>query len=312
MIGILGSGFGLYGYLPAAASVAQDPILLPARYKKNFANRLELQGFSNQICWIKSDEDLIKEASTLIISKRPKDQFELLDNLLNQRQITNIIFEKPFAQNPMQALQMQEGIQRSNKRCSVGFIFRHLPWAILQGNELRRQESLSPKIWELKWQFMAHHYEKDIHNWKRIHSDGGGIIRFYGIHLIALLAEWGYDKVNHSEVFARPQDGDYSKWHATFSGFGLSDFRVQIDSYNSSSSFYIKNNLDSAYLFKARDPFFDDYAVQSNNCIDPRCEYLKKVLIENSVQNDLWPDRFTRTIDLWRTVERSSKIIFRK
>jgi hypothetical protein len=312
MIGILGSGFGLYGYLPAAASVAQDPILLPARYKKNFANRVELQKFSNQICWIKSDEDLIKEATTLIISRRPKDQCEILDSLLNQSQIRNIILEKPFAQNPEQAMKMQDSIRGSDKRCSVGFIFRYLPWAILQKNELHNHKLLSSKMCELKWDFTAHHYEKDIHNWKRIHSDGGGIIRFYGIHLIALLAEWGYDKADHSEVFARPQDGDYSKWHATFSGLGLPDFRVQIDSYNPNPSFSIKNNLDSIYLYKARDPFCDDYAVESNNCIDPRCEYLKKVLIENSIQNDLWPDRFARAIDLWKMVERSSKIISRK
>jgi len=312
MIGILGSGFGLYGYLPAAASITQGPILLPARYKEKFFNRSELQRFTNQICWIKSDDDLIREVTTLIVSRRPKDQFQLLDNLLNQGQIRNIIFEKPFAQNPEQAMKMQESIRDSNKKCSVGFIFRHLPWAIFQKNQLQHQKSLSQKICELKWEFMANHYQHDIQNWKRMHSDGGGVIRFYGIHLIALLAEWGYDQVHHSEVFTGPQDNDYSKWHATFSGVSLPDFRIQIDSYNSNSSFFLKNNLDSDFLYMARDPFGDDHAVQSDNRIDSRCEYVKKVLIENSVQSDLWPDRFPQAVDLWKMVERSSKIISRK
>lgn len=307
MIGILGSGFGLYGYLPAAAGISLEPILLPIRYKDKFFDRLELQKFTNQICWVDSDQELIKEATTVIISKRPNDQFDLLSKLLNQSQIRNIIFEKPFAQNPEQAMKMQESIRGSDKRCSVGFIFRYLPWAILQKNELHTKKSLSPKICELKWQFMAHHYENDIHNWKRINSDGGGVIRFFGIHLIALLAEWGYDNVNHSEVFMGPQDGDYSKWDATFSGSDLPDFRVQIDSYNSNSLFFIKNNLDSAFLYKARDPFGDDYVMHSNNSIDPRCEYIKKVLIENSVQNDLWPDRFSQAIKLWKIVENSTR-----
>lgn len=311
MIGILGSGFGLYGYLPAVAGISLESILLPARYKDKFFDRLELQQFANQICWVDSDQELIKEATTLIISKRPNDQFDLLNKLINQSQIRNIIFEKPFAQNPEQAMKMQQSIRGSDKKCSVGFIFRHLPWAILQKDELNTQKSLSQKICELKWEFMAHHYEKDIHNWKRIHADGGGVIRFFGIHLIALLAEWGYDNVNRSEVFMGPQDGDYSKWHATFNGAGLPDFRVQIDSYNSNPLFYIKNNLVSAFLYKARDPFGDDQAAQSNNRIDPRCEYVKKVLIENSVQNDLWPNRFSRAIELWKIVESSTRINYK-
>jgi predicted dehydrogenase len=311
MIGILGSGFGLYGYLPAAADISLEPILLPSRYKEKFLNRFELQKFINQIFWVDSEQELINEATTLIVSKRPNDQFDLLDKLLNQSQIRNIIFEKPFAQNPEQAMKMQESILCSDKRCSVSFIFRHLPWSILQKNELNTHKSLSPKICELKWEFMAHHYEKDIHNWKRIHGDGGGVIRFFGIHLIALLAEWGYDNVNHSEVFMGPQDGDYSKWHATFSGPDLPDFRVQIDSYNSNSSFFIKNNLDSAFLYKARDPFGDDCAAQSNNRIDPRYKYIKKVLIENSVQNDLWPDRFSQAIKLWKIVENSTRVSYK-
>jgi hypothetical protein len=311
MIGILGSGFGLYGYLPAAAGISLEPILLPARYKENFLNRLELKKFTNQICWVDSDQELIKEATTLIISKRPNDQFDLLSKLLNQSQIRNIIFEKPFAQNPEQAMKMQESIRDSDKKCSVGFIFRHLSWAILQKNELNTQNSLGPKICELKWEFMAHHYEKDIHNWKRIHGDGGGVIRFFGIHLIALLAEWGYDNVNHSEVFMGPQVSDYSKWLATFSGSSLPDFRVQIDSYNSNPSFFIKNNLDSVFLYKARDPFGDVHAALSNNRIDPRCEYIKKVLIENRAQNDLWPDRFSRAIELWKIVESSTRINYK-
>lgn len=312
MIGILGSGFGLYGYLPAAASIAKGPILLPARYQEKFSNRLELQRFTNQICWINSDDELIKEVTTLIISKRPKDQFELLEKLLNQRQITNIIFEKPFAQNPMQAMQMQEGIRRSNKKCSVGFIFRHLPWAILQKNELRRQVSLSPRIWELKWQFMAHHYEKDIHNWKRMHDEGGGVIRFYGIHIIALLAEWGYDKVSNSDVFIGPQDGDYLKWQASFSGMGLPVFRVEIDINNTNSLFFIKNDLDGSFLHESRDPFGDSRTMQTNRINDLRCEYIKEVLIENSTQSEIWPDRFSQAIDLWEIVEANTRLIEKK
>jgi len=36
MTGIIGSGFGLYGHLPAIAQVDTEPILLPQRYKSKF------------------------------------------------------------------------------------------------------------------------------------------------------------------------------------------------------------------------------------------------------------------------------------
>ena len=51
---------------------------------------------------------------------------------------------------------------------------------------------------------MARHFIHERKTWKRFHSEGGGAIRFYGIHLIAILSDIGYLKVlesiNSSEI----------------------------------------------------------------------------------------------------------------
>ena len=76
MFGILGSGFGLYGYLPAAVALGFSPILCPARYQDKFFSRDELKKFNESISWVDTDQDLIEMATTLVISKRPIDQFK--------------------------------------------------------------------------------------------------------------------------------------------------------------------------------------------------------------------------------------------
>ena len=56
MLGILGSGFGLYGYLPAAIESGHKNILLSMRYKDNFFSRRSLQDCAKYIHWLESDE----------------------------------------------------------------------------------------------------------------------------------------------------------------------------------------------------------------------------------------------------------------
>jgi hypothetical protein len=309
MIGILGSGFGLYGYLPAVASFEKNSILLPVRYKEKFSTRLELVRYTDQIYWIESDEDLIKKATTIIVSRRPKDQYEILGHLLAQNQLTHIIFEKPFGQNPKQAMQMQEIILGSQKFCSVSFIFRYLPWAIALKSAILNGSNSHQKTWELKWHFMADHYKNKNYNWKHDHEQGGGALRFYGIHVIALLAEWGYKYVDLSNVFYDQDDIGLSRWEAEFKGPNLPNFKVQIDSCSAQNLFILKDNILKVPLFQSIDPFSSQLEKITPSLMDPRCNYLTQSLLENQSQAEVWPNRFVDAVSLWSQVEDSTSIL---
>jgi hypothetical protein len=303
MIGILGGGFGLYGYLPAASASVAGPILMPDRYREKFRCKPELESFSERVRWVDSDQAVIETATLLIVSKRPGDQFRLLPNLLAQSNIETIILEKPLAISPKDAQRMQELIGASDKKCNVGFIFRFLPWAKLIRKRLLNSTNGDSKIWHLKWHFMAHHYENNCSNWKREHSQGGGAIRFYGIHVIALLSEWGYINVNSSAAESESNgDGIYS-WRAIFKGPGLPDFSVEIVSKSDANCFVVDDGNENNPLYLSKDPMDRESTRRDVFKIDYRCDYLEKLLAEALAQVEPWPLRLTQAIDLWSKVE---------
>ena len=50
------------------------------------------------------------------------------------------------------------------------------------------------------WGFMAHHFSMNLKNWKRYHDIGGGVLRFYGVHIIAFFSTLGYNNIISSTL----------------------------------------------------------------------------------------------------------------
>jgi len=309
MLGILGSGFGLYGYLPAAVALGFSPILCPVRYQDKFLSRDDLKNFNKNISWVDSDQDLIEMATTLVISKRPIDQCEELPNYLSQRQLKKIIFEKPLAIDPVAALKMLAMVKASGKQCTAGFTFRFTPWATLLRSRLIPTLSIKKEVWLLQWKFKAHHFSAELWNWKRDNQQGGGVLRFYGIHVIALLAEFGYTEVISSEVLNESNDKGYSAWHAIFRGPELPEFRVEVDSCSDSTCFILKNLNKGVILHEGEDPFKLPVHQTHESGLDPRCIYLQEVLSEDIAPDQAWPKRLFDTTKLWALVEGKTIIL---
>lgn len=307
MLGILGSGFGLYGYLPAAVAIGHSPIIIPARYQDKFSSRHELKKFNEKIIWVKTDQDLIEMATTLVISKRPIDQYKELPNYLSQRQLNKIIFEKPLAIDPDSALKMLAMVKASGKQCTAGFTFRFTPWASLFQPSHNSKLPKEKEFWLLKWHFMAHHFSTELQNWKRDKDQGGGVLRFYGIHIIALLAEFGYTEVVSSEVSIQLNNGDTTAWHAIFCGVGLPEFRVEVDSRSSSNYFTLINLKDDTMFYQSIDPFKLVENKNNETEFDPRCIYLQDVLSEDIAPDKPWPERLLDGTKLWSLVESKTR-----
>ena len=75
---ILGSGFGLYGYLPALQALGCR-VVLPLRYRSIIENRAELSGFAERIGWAADDTDAIDQADAVVVARRPADQSHLFN-----------------------------------------------------------------------------------------------------------------------------------------------------------------------------------------------------------------------------------------
>ena len=76
MITIRGSGFGLYGYLPA---VIGHGVVLPLRYKDKLSQMPQARVLSDQVQWVADDQTAQEQADTIIIAIPPEHQPSVAD-----------------------------------------------------------------------------------------------------------------------------------------------------------------------------------------------------------------------------------------
>ena len=140
-VAILGSGFGLYGYLPALAAL-QSRVLLPERYRTVVASRAELSGFAAGIDWVADEHAAIDCAQALVIARRPADQSSLIAEILRQNELKRLLLEKPLAPTPALAAQLQNQIEASGKILRMGYMFGFTDWGrdlVARGKDFDRR-----------------------------------------------------------------------------------------------------------------------------------------------------------------------------
>lgn len=210
-VAILGSGFGLYGYLPALIGQGCS-VLLPERYRAVIEGRAELAEFAHQIKWVVDEGNALDRAEAVVVARRPGDQAALLAGILRRPNLQRLLLEKPLAPNPEEAGRLQSELLASGRIVRVGYIFGHTDW----GKRLLEQASSPQRCGDLRihWSFRAHHYATDQQNWKRSHAQGGGALRFYGIQLLALTAELGFCRARISTISSAKPD-EVESWSAT-------------------------------------------------------------------------------------------------
>ncbi len=306
MIGILGSGFGLYGYLPAFIDGCHKRVILPERYFTRFKEREELKQFDNKIEWAKNEIELLKYASGVVLALSPIKQSEFIPKCLIQRNIKFILLEKPLAVNPSISEKFLNNLIQSKKKFRLSYIFRYTPW----GKKLLADINTFNKsgIIKINWKFTAHHFRNNLYNWKRFHSMGGGPIRFYGIHLIALLSEMGYSNILISRTFGESPD-EIQRWTAIFEGKNLPNCEILIDTKSKFNEFSIRHTLECentthTYL---EDPFSIDDNLFTSNKMDQRINLLIQHYYSLWDSNDNDFNWYSNTNLLWSKVEMCTK-----
>lgn len=253
MFTIVGSGFGIYGYLPALAQTQCSPILLPRKYEAKVRARPELARYLASIRWTVDTNAALEEATGVVVATTPAQQYELLHKIQCYPHLQTLILEKPVATNPDAAREILKTIRRSGRRFRIGFTFLHTQWASVLN--FRRDSESDDEI-KITWKFMAHHFRHDLENWKRNLVEGGGVLRFYGIHLLAMLARHGYETVDQSCLTgAYPSQPE--RWVARMSGPGLMPCNLEVDCRSDANCFQIARAScrTIATCIDLRDPF---------------------------------------------------------
>lgn len=102
--------------------------------------------------------------------------------MMAKPEVGKLFLEKPLADNPHEARKLLDDLKAWGGRFRIGYLFNDTEWA--QGEPPQ----------SILWGFTADHFAKGLHNWKRQMP----VSSFYGIHIIALLAERGYEGVAYS------------------------------------------------------------------------------------------------------------------
>lgn len=303
MFTVLGSGFGIYGYLPALIEAGYG-VALPDRYRPALGDRPELSPYIDEVLWCGDVETALGRSSGAVVALRPQDQARWIPRLTQMPGISRLILEKPVAPTPESAGSLLAAVEKSGKQYRVGYTFRFTPWA----DKLKSALAEPAESVAVDWTFLAHHYRAGIENWKRFNSTGGGAVRFYGIHAIALLSELGYDDVSTSTI-SGPSADEAQRWRATFTGPGLAACELRIDSRETTATFRVsvcKNGQAPATLVNQSGPFgsVDPDAVDGQ---DARVGVLRRLCDSFSDVDDGHAGRQKAIVALWRVAETKSR-----
>ena len=283
---ICGSGFGLYGYLPAIYKFSSK-IYLNKKYQKKFYSRNELASYESKIIWYNKIEKIIYKINYLIIAKRPIDQIKIIKLILkNKNQIHHIFLEKPIAISPKKSLSIIETFYKKKINYSIGFFFEYLKWYKLIKKVLdhsKKKNNIYIK-WDIK------NKSDELNNWKYNSKNGGGLIRYYGIHFIKLFSDLNFNKIKINRL-----TNNYWK-------FSIEDKKNNIINvflkYSKISNFSYKINNSSTKKFD--NPFFNKIEPK---LIDPRCFYIKKYIRKNLFNYDNTFINTKKFLNLWNKIE---------
>lgn len=255
MIGIIGGGFGLYGYLPAVCIHYDNiKVSIEKRHKVKFLQRSELSPYYDKIIWETSTQNIINKVEVLILSIPPLHVKEYLNLIIGSPTIKILIVDKPICENPYITEKFIQKIESAGIKIISSYLFIYTDWI----SKIKNTENCI-----IKWDIIN---KNSITSWKRDPSLGGGDINFYGIHLLSVMAHI-YDKFNL----------DNFKFHIN-SNSTINKFEIinNDNYYISESPFLLSNNNEDNRIY---------YIIQLFKDLDNNYEFLNTLMKKT---NKLW------------------------
>jgi predicted dehydrogenase len=171
-IGIIGGGFGLYGYMPAAVQNNYEVVTLE-KYRSTIISRPELAGYVSRLQFVLTEEDLQEECEYLVLARDTASQVNLISKFAGS--FKHIFLEKPLGRNSKEHLVVLDGLLKAKQSFSVGYLAPFTNWFQLLN-------SGSSTYAELSW-----HCKIDNTSWKSNQFLDRGIFTFYGIHMVPIV-----------------------------------------------------------------------------------------------------------------------------
>jgi predicted dehydrogenase len=179
-VAVAGSGFGLYGILPAFQQIpdcaavgifgeSSDRLL-------NYCRQTAVPFFSD---WRAMLEQTRPDA--IAVAVIPRYQHDIIAHALERG--ISVFAEKPLAVDLAQAKALLEQARAKKVAHMMDFLFPEIPeWR--RAKELLEQGAIGrPLELSLIWAFMSHDIKNRIQGWKTRPEEGGGALSFYFSHV---------------------------------------------------------------------------------------------------------------------------------
>lgn len=178
-LAVIGSGFGLYGLLPAFQQLPSCTVVGIYGKKSErlltYCQRTSVPVFDH---W----QELVEREhpDAIAIAVVPKYQYEIARFALASG--ISVFAEKPLCTNLEQATGLLDLARRRPLAHMVDFIFPAIPeWA--KTKDLLEQGIIGKvKQVKVRWSFITYDLKNNLKTWKSIPAEGGGALSFYFSH----------------------------------------------------------------------------------------------------------------------------------
>lgn len=256
-VSILGGGFGVYGYLPAACSLGWEVTTL-RRYEQAILGRPELSPYFESVIFVESESDLCRFGSALVFARTPTLQFNYIFDNLNSN-ISHYYLEKPLADSISNAQLALHQLNESRQSFSVGYLFQYTEWFMDLESICANQGNRIIFNWRIPF---------TNSDWKHSQVSGGGLYSFFLVHFVPILRRLGFPlsdlKISHKN----------DKCTLKIEGTNYIEINAQIVTENFYFEILINNKFEP--LFHAQTPFG---LKPLKGTPDPRIHPLKKYLV---------------------------------
>ena len=273
MVGIIGEGFGLYGYLPSFVELGYK-VGVVERSKKIIEYRPELNHLSSRLDYFESEKELFQYCNQMVLATNPIRQEAYIDLLIKEGSVKKVFLEKPITINPTNTSLLIEKLQNRNINFNVGFNFFYTNWFRSLYQLISNRSKCNVLI---KWNFTSFYLKNESETWKKSPNQGGGLVNFYGIHLISVLAAMNFDLVESQEFLDNNQ---VVLWEAKFKNETHTELKIMLNINSEDEEFFIGINESEIILAQSTNPFSNDKILKDKR--DPRIKTLKEMILSNN------------------------------
>ena len=178
-LAVVGSGFGLYGLLPAFQQIETCSVVgISGRHTERLVAYCRHTAVPHYSQWREMLDHCRPDA--IAVAVVPRFQCDIVKHALQYG--ISVFAEKPLCHDVAQARELLALAQAGRQAHMVDFLFPEIP-AWRRAKELLKAESIGRVVQvTVNWSFLSHDLRYKIKSWKTDPSAGGGALAFYFSH----------------------------------------------------------------------------------------------------------------------------------